>query len=179
MMAMFEVPLFRRAPRPPQAARELVGDERVVTWSSTAEGSFLVATPSGLWGPFAAARAMELVPWWRISKAVWRDDVLTVTASDVDDLVITDRPPLPVRLVEANAMPSVVRKRVEGSIRKTERVSLPSGEVRVVARTVPGKDGLTWRARLEPGTRDTDALRAELEQLIARLTEQSDAALRF
>lgn len=172
--------LFRRpGSRAPQPVRDLVGDERLLAWASAADGAVIAATPTGLWGPFGAGHEPELVPWWRITKAMWREDVLTVTAADADEVLIVDRPALPMRLVQPNAIPSVVRKRVEGSIRKSERVSLPAGEVRVVARTVAGQDGLTWRARLEPGTRDSAELRGQLKELIERLTAQSDAALRF
>lgn len=172
--------LFKRAEgRAPAAVRAVIGKERLLAWAIAADGAVLAAVPSGLWGPFAEGTEPELVPWWRISKATWRDDVLTVTAADVDEVLILDRPARSIRLVDAGAIPPVVRKRVEGSIRTTERVSLPTGEVRVVARTVAGKDGLTWLARLEPGTHDTPDLRAELVGLIARLTDQSDAALRF
>ncbi|MCU1689888.1 MAG: hypothetical protein JWN20_1816 [Jatrophihabitantaceae bacterium] len=163
----------------PEPVRALIGKERLLAWAIAADGSVLAAVPTGLWGPFAPASGAELMPWWRISKVIWRDDVLTVTAADVDEVLILDRPALPMRLAEPGAIPSIVRKRVEGSIRKTERVSLPTGEVRVVARTVAGKDGLTWLARLEPGSRDNAELRADLVALIARLTDESDAALRM
>jgi hypothetical protein len=171
--------LFSRRPVPPAAVRDLADGERLLAWAVAADESILAAVPSGLWGPFGSAGEAELMPWWRISKVVWRDEVMTITAADVDDAVIVDRRPLAVRLGDPGALPPVVRKRIEGSIRRTERVSLPSGEVRVVARTVAGQDGLTWLARLEPGTRDTPQLRADVTELIARLTDQSDAALRM
>jgi hypothetical protein len=174
------VALFKRAEaHAPEAVRALIGKERLLGWAVAADGSVLAAVPTGLWGPFAPASEAELVPWWRISKVIWRDDVLSVVAADVDGVLILDRPALPMRLVEPGAIPAIVRKRVEGSIRTTERVSLPTGEVRVVARTVAGKDGLMWLARLEPGTYDNPELREDLVGLIARLTDQSDAALRF
>ena len=172
--------LFKRAEsHAPESVRALIGRERLLAWAEAADGSVLAAVPAGLWGPFEASGKAELMPWWRISKAVWRDDLLTVTASDVDGVLIVDRAPLPMRLADPGAIPAIVRKRVEGSIRKTERVFLQTGEVRVVARTVAGQDGLTWLARLEPGTRDTPALRADLAELIASLTDQCDAALRM
>lgn len=172
--------LFTRAEaRAPAAVRAMIGKERLLAWAIATDDSALAAVPTGLWGPFGSAGESELIPWWRISKATWRDDVLTVTAADVDGVLILDRPVRPMRLIDPGVIPPVVRKRVEGSIRTTERVSLPSGEVRVVARTVAGKDGLTWLARLEPGTQDTPELREDLVGLIARLTDQSDAALRF
>lgn len=170
--------LFKRAEaHAPDEVRSLIGRERLLAWSVAADTSPLAAVPAGLWGPFAPDGEPELMPWWRISKVSWLDDVLTITAADVDGFLILDRPALPMRLATPGAIPAIVRKRVEGSIRRTERVLLPTGAVRVVARTVAGKDGLTWLARLEPGTRDTPPLRADLEVLIARLTEQSDAAL--
>jgi hypothetical protein len=176
--------LFRRNPPAPAAAKKLAGSERVLAWAVTATDAVLVATPVGLWWPSAAvdedtAGEPELLPWWRIDKAVWRDEVLTITAADADDLLLVERRPMAQRLSDPGNLPAVIRKRIEGSIRKTERVSLPSGEVRVVARTVAGKDGLTWLARLEGGTVDTPELRGELSQLIVQLTQQSDAALKM
>jgi hypothetical protein len=171
--------LFARADaHAPDAVRKVVGNERLLAWAMSADDMVVAATPTGLWWAGSPTRELELLPWWRIDKAVWRDELLTITAADVDDMLLVERRAVSVRLAEPGAVPAVVRKRVEGSIRKNEHVDLPSGSVRVVARTVAGQDGLTWLARLEPGSYDSPALRAELTDLITQLTEQSDAALK-
>lgn len=170
---------FKKAPTPTPEARALAGEQRILAWAQAQDGGLLVATPPGLWWPPTRWDEAELLPWWRIDKAVWREGQLTVVVADADEHLLFDRPPQTVNLgLEPNPLPSVIRKRVEGSIRRTERVSLPAGSVRVVARSVAGQDGLTWRARLEPGTRDSPALRDQLSELLDALAEQSDAALR-
>lgn len=170
---------FKRAPAPPAEAQALAGGQRLLAWAEAQDGGLLVATPAGLWWPPMRGCDAELLPWWRIDKATWQDGRLTVVVADADEQLLIDRPPQTANLgLAPNPLPSVVRKRVEGSIRRTERVRLPAGSVRVVARTVAGQDGLTWRARLEPGTVDSPALRAQLSELLQTLAEQSDAALR-
>lgn len=170
---------FKKAPTPPPEARALAGEQRILAWAESEGGGYLVATPVGLWWPPVRGGDPELLPWWRIDKAVWQEGRLTVTVADADEHLLTDRPPQTANLgIAPNPLPSIVRKRIESSIRRTERVNLPAGSVRVVARTVAGQDGLTWRARLEPGTRDSPALRDQLTELLSILAEQSDAALR-
>jgi hypothetical protein len=163
--------LFARRDRPPaEAIAVLERHERVVSWADTAAGSVLLATPLGLWWPFPeGSRRMS---WQHIDKVVWQDGIMTVTEAEVlDDTLLLDRPAVSARLTTPRDLPPVVRKRVEGNIVSRELFTVTGGAVRFVGRRVPGRDGLTWWARLEPGTPDTapvrEAIRARLDLLRA------------
>jgi len=150
----------RRRERPPaEAAARLDRDERVLSWADVESGGVVVATPRGVWWP--DGDGARRIPWERIDKAVWRDGVLTIIEADVvDDLLLVDRPPVKVRLSQPRDLPPTVRKRVELNIVRTELVRVDGGAVRFVARRRPGRDGVVWWARLEPGTDDSDSLRS-------------------
>jgi hypothetical protein len=112
------------------------------------------------------------MPWELLDKAVWRDGILTVTEADVvDDALLRDRPPVAAQLSTPRDLPPVVRKRVEGTIVKTELVAVTGGAVRFVARRRPGRDGVVWWARIEPGTPDTAPLRSAVTARLAILRE--------
>jgi hypothetical protein len=165
------VALFGR--KLPAEIREIARASRVLAYAQARQG-FVVATPEGLWWPEEAPR---LIAWSSISKASWRDDALTVIEADViDDLLLVDRPPVSVALADSGALPVVVRERVERSIRSRDLVPVSGGAARLVARRVPGVDGVVWRARLEPGTPDTADVRNELRALVAIEHAASDAA---
>lgn len=163
------MPLFHRRDRPPAEARAgLDAGERVVSWADTAGGTVVVATPLGLWWPFPdGPRRMA---WQHIDKVVWQDGVITVTEAEVvDDALLVDRPPVSARLTTPRDLPPTVRKRVEGNIVRRELVTVTGGAVRFVGRRVPGRDGLTWWARLEPGTPDTAPVREAIRARLALL----------
>jgi hypothetical protein len=87
----------------------------------------------------------------------------------VDDLLLVDRPPITARLTKPRDLPPTVRKRVEANIVRSELLALGGGTVRFVGRREPGRDGVTWWARLEPGTPDTEEVRAAVRARIAIL----------
>lgn len=168
------MPLFTRRERPP--ADVLAGldkDERVISWADTADDQVVIATSLGVWWPHQDGP--RRIPWERIDKVVWRDGVITVIEADVvDDLVLVDRDPVSAALVKARDLPPVVRKRIEANIVRSELLSVAGGAVRFVARRRPGRDGVTWWARIEPGTRDTEQVRSAVSARLAILRSESD-----
>ncbi len=160
--------MLRRRDRPPaDIVSRLDRDERVVSWAPTVDGGALVATRFGLWWPFADGP--RRIGWHLIDKAIWRDGAVTVIEADlVDELLLVDRAPVTVEVDEPRDLPPAIRTRVEASVTESHLLSLDGGAamVRVVGRRVPGRDGVTWCARLEPGTRDSPELRAELTDLL-------------
>lgn len=159
---------FRR-PRPPaEVTRQLERDERLLAWGRTTDGDVVVATPRGLRVPGG-----RRIGWHTIDKAAWADGALTViegtVAADDPDFV-EDQPPRTWILDEPGTIPNVVRIRVNRSVAVTEHHELhPAGGVRIVARRVSGRDGLSWFARCDPGT---DRRRPEVrEQVTALLAE--------
>lgn len=159
--------LSRRAQPPASVMQQLDRDERVVSFADV-EGGVVVATPRGLWWPFPGG--MRRIGWERVDKAVWDDGRLTVIEADlIDDLLLVDRPPISARVVTPRDLPPTVRKRVESSVVRSEVYPVPGGLARFVGRRVPGRDGVAWWVRLEPGTRDTEAARAGITERIRRL----------
>lgn len=166
--------LFHRRESPPaDAVARLDDDERFVSWADTSTGAVIVATSLGLWWPFPDGP--RRMPWQYVDKVVWRDGVLTVTEADVvDDALLVERPPVSAVLATPRDLPPVVRKRVESNIVRTELLAVGGGAVRFVARRQPGRDGVTWWARIEPGTPDTERLRSAIRARLAIL--RADAA---
>jgi hypothetical protein len=164
------VPWLRRRPQPPASVmQQLDADERVVSFADV-DGGVVVATPRGLWWPFPGG--MRRIGWERVDKAVWTDGRLTVTEADlVDGLLLVDRPPVSARVVTPRDLPPTVRKRVESSVVRSEVYPVPGGAARFVGRRIPGLDGVAWWVRLERGTRDTEATRAAITDLINRLQD--------
>ena len=131
--------MFRRE-RPPAGLLALLErDERVVSWALADLGT-VAATTHGLWLP--SGDSFRRIGWELVDKAVWRDGVLTV--------------------IEARDLPPAVRRRVEASVVRSEVLPVDGGAARFVARRVPRCDGVTWRARLEPGTLDAPQTRASV-----------------
>jgi hypothetical protein len=160
--------IFRRRERPPRdLVAQLNPDERIVSWADTDAGA-VAATNRGLWVP-----AYRRIGWELVDKAIWRDGVLTVTEAElVDDLLLRDLPSIHLLLTVTRDLPPTVRRRVEASVVRSEVLPVSGGAARFVARRVPGRDGVSWWARLEPGTRDTDATRTSVrsrrDQLVAQ-----------
>ena len=152
--------MFRRE-RPPAALLALLDhDERVVSWAHADLGAVAVTT-RGLWLP--SGDSFRRIGWELVDKAVWRDGVLTVVeAEDVDDLLLRELPAVSLTLIEPRDLPPAVRRRVEASVVRSDVLAVDGGAARFVARRVPRRDGVTWRARLEPGTADTPATRASV-----------------
>ena len=160
--------LFGRRERPPAVVvARLARGERVVSWADTADEAHVVATRQGVWWPDESPR---LIRWQHIDKATWRDDWLSIIEADVvDDTLLVDRPEVRVRLTRARDLPPTIRKRVEQNSVRTELVTVGGGAVRFVGRRVPGNDGVSWWARLEPGTRDTEQVRSAVRARLAIL----------
>lgn len=155
-------------------------DDRVVAWATTADDRYVVASVRGLWWPLPGtdAAAMRRIPWELVDKAVWRDDdavLLVVEAELVDDVVLVDRSPAALRLQDPGGVPAEVKRRVEASVIRSEIVPVVGGQARIVARRVPGRDGLVWQARLEGSTPDNVMVRDQVENAIARYTAQEQA----
>jgi hypothetical protein len=167
--------LFGRPERPPaELVALLEQDERVVSWADAAEGGVVAATPRGLWWPFPDGP--RRIAWQHVDKAIWREGVLTVIEAEVvDDVFLVDRPPVSVALTVPRDLPPTVRKRVEANIVERELVTVTGGAVRFVTRRRPGQDGLTVWARLEPGTPDTDDLRAAVRSRVELLRARASA----
>ncbi|MCW2595688.1 MAG: hypothetical protein JWP39_1576 [Jatrophihabitans sp.] len=166
--------LFTRRERPPAAILAgLDKDERVVSWADTSDDRVVVATSLGVWWP--EPTAPRRMPWPHIDKVVWRDGVLTVTEADVvDDTLLVDRPPVSAVLTKPRDLPPMVRKRVEANIVRSELLTVGGGAVRFVARRLPGRDGVAWWARIEPGTPDTEGVRSAITARLAILRSDWD-----
>ena len=160
---------WRRRERPPaDVVARLSRDERVLSWADTEDDQVVLATPRGIWWP--TADGARLIPWQHVDKVTWRDGRLTLIEADVvDDLLLVDRPPVSVMLRTPRDLPPTIRKRVEGNIVRSELLTVGGGAVRFVARRQPGRDGVTWWARLEPGTPDTEMVRSAVRARVALL----------
>lgn len=147
---------------PRGVAGKLLPDEAVL-----AVAGELVASSLGLWAP--AAAGYRRIGWHLISKAVWRDGVLTVTASGESGQVggivlLEDLPPYRFALPRPGRLPQVVRKRVTGAIVSSHYRELPGGGARLVQRRVPGSGTVVLQLRADPGT-DDDAVRELARQV--------------
>jgi hypothetical protein len=142
--------------RPPvEALAGLAPGERVTAWAVTADDGVAVATPRGLWLGLGEER--RRLSWHEIHKATWSDDVLTVIPGDeVEPGVVADGTPIRLRLDDARDLPAEVRARVTRSVAHSTYHTLPGGGVRIIARRVPGVDGLTWVLRFDEAADRTD-----------------------
>jgi hypothetical protein len=161
--------LFRRRDEPPADVVALLPrDERVVSWADVAGGGVVLASPAGLWWPGHAEP--RLIGWQHISKAIWRDGALSVIEADiVDDLLIIDHDPVSVALGVPRDLPPVVHKRVTANVVRSVVVPVAGGTARLVARRIPGQNGVHCWARLEAGAQDTAAMRTVLADQLDRL----------
>jgi hypothetical protein len=159
------VKLFSRD-QPPAAVRALLDrDDRVVSWAPTVDGGVLMASRFGLWWPFPDGQ--RRINWELIDKATWHDATVTVVEADlVDDLLLIDRDPVSVELSAARDLPPTIRQRVQSGVVSSELVTGGGVSMRVVGRRVPGRDGVSWWARLEPGIADTPEVRAIIDEVL-------------
>ena len=132
----------------------LEADERVLATARTVDGADLVVTSWGLWLP--DSDGARRIGWHLVSRAVWKNGVLAVVEADeVDEVagavLLADRPPRRLRLVEPGRVPEAVHARVEGSIRSRHHRDLPGGGAWFVQRRVPGRDGAVLQVRPDPG----------------------------
>ncbi|TQS40020.1 hypothetical protein [Cryptosporangium phraense] len=162
--------LFRRDV--PPVMPPLEDDDRVVAWANTAE-AVAVASVRALWLPAlkgSDGEEWQRLGWAEIHKAAWRDGALVVTPGvEIEPGVVADGRVRRLRLPEPRDLPNEVRTRVTRSVAYTQHHDLATGGgVRVLARSVPGRDGLTWQLRFDnPSDRELPAARAEAEGLLA------------
>jgi hypothetical protein len=168
--------LRRRRALPAEHRPKLNRDERVVAWALSAQGA-LVATTYGLWLPGDPPARLG---WHEIHKAVWDGSVLKITAAQQVEHgsgydVVADRPGGDFRLADPGDLPAEVRARVTRSVSLSSHHPLPrAGGVRVVARRVPGVDGLTWTARYDDGVDHDDPI---VRETTAALVDQAKAGV--
>lgn len=137
---------FRRRILPAAHRPAFDPHERVLAWAMTSSDQAVIATNLGLW--WGGVRT----GWHEISKARWDGQVLSVITSKVVGSrdgydVIADDPPVRMVLEEPGHLPHQVHLRVTGSVRHPRQFALGW----LAARRVPGKDGLWWIVRYEPG----------------------------
>lgn len=157
--------MLRRAPA--ALRRRLERTEHMVAWAESAQG-VVAATNLGLWWP--DGDHARRIGWERVDKAIWSEGVLTVTEADVlDDLLLVERAPVSIPLEQPGSLPAAVRKRVESTVAHRHEAVVDGRSVWVVARRVPGRDGLTWWARLPAEVPDDDDVRGYLRAVIGRL----------
>src|SRR5262249_9312699 len=124
----------------PKSYRDLFSrDERTLAWAAVADG-LVVATNLGLWVDRVR------IGWHEISKAKWDNPDLLVTTTEIvdapaDPVVIRDRAPMKLTLIEPGHLPHQVYQRVTHSIVSSEL--RPDG-TRLVGRRMPGVDGVAW-----------------------------------
>jgi hypothetical protein len=154
----------------------LTDGERTTAWAADqplapSTLAIAVATNRALWLRDAGeATGWARLVWADVHKATWTGDVLTIIPGlEVEPGVVTDGPPRLLRLAEPRNLPKEVRARVTRSVAHTSHYKLSgtSGGVRVVARRIPGEDGLSWVLRFDSGVDSTEPLvRAEAERYL-------------
>jgi hypothetical protein len=164
---------------PSRARPALTRDERVVAWARTADApprrgraerdGVVIVTTQGMWLPGRAER----LGWHQVHKATWAGSRLTVTPSTQIQTgqgyaVMADGEQIVVGLANPADVPAEVRTRVTRSVAYTAHHEVPGGGVRVVARRIPGLDGVSWHVRYDPGTDPSDPeVRSATEEYVA------------
>jgi hypothetical protein len=179
--------VFGRRKLPAKLSPKLDRSERVLAWARTAEdaNAVVVVTTLGLWVP-----GRPRLGWHQINKATWSGARLTVVPAvavgdpvpmdghgtsrpvrgdaAVSFVVMADDAAVSVHLADPGDVPTAVRQRVTRSVAYTVHHPLSTGGVRVVARRVPGMDGLAWHVRYDEGTHTADpAVIATTAELVA------------
>ncbi|WP_203900659.1 hypothetical protein [Virgisporangium aliadipatigenens] len=167
--------MFRRRKLPADRKPPLARDERVVAWAGATGDDVVVATNHGLWLP--APDGPSRLRWHEIHKATWSGRALAIVPSEVvatheTYAVTADAPGRTVTLLDPDRVPEQVRARVTKSVAFTSHHPLPAGGgVRVVARRVPGRDGLSWAVRYDPDTApDPETVAALVAQASGTIT---------
>ncbi|HXV92579.1 MAG TPA: hypothetical protein VD813_04720 [Pseudonocardia sp.] len=150
-------------------------EERVLAVAAAAGGGHVVVTSWGLWLP--EDDGPRRVGWHLVSRAAWRDGVMTVVEAEEADVIeeggvsavlLTDRTPRTFRLAEPGRVPETVQQRVEGSIRSRHHRELPGGGAWFVQRRIAGRDGTRLQVRPDPGT-DPGLVRGLTTDVLRRL----------
>jgi len=154
---------LRRDPPPTDLLRALDRGDRLLGWAVLDDGTLLAASRLGL--RLADGR---LVPWHTVDNVVWRAGTLIVTeAAEVSAGVREALPPVTLSLTEPRDLPAVVRARIIRSIAYTTTETVRGARIRIVARRVPGRDGLSWSLRFDSAAdRDDPGVRAAADQLL-------------
>jgi hypothetical protein len=175
---------------PAERRPKLQADERIVAWAGVAPSGpqgeatvdeatvdeatgdeVVVLTTRGIWLPGADAR----LGWHEIHKATWSGRQLALVASREveaaeDYVVVADQPAVVYTLLDPDNVPAQVRTRVTKSIGYTRHHALDGDRgVRVVARRVPGVNGLRWTVRYDDGL---DPAAAEVAAEVAATTAE-------
>ncbi len=172
--------MFGRRRKPPaKLRRPFERGERVLAWARSADdpAAAVVVTTLGLWLP-----GRDRFGWHQINKATWSGSRLTVVPSVAvgDGLgqdgsnytVMADDAAVAVNLTDPGNVPLTVRQRVTKSVAYTAHHPLPVGGVRVVARRVPGRNGVAWHVRYDDGTDAADpSVAAFTSELVAEAAE--------
>jgi hypothetical protein len=166
--------VFLRRKPPAKLRPKLDRSERLLAWATVVGDTpaAVVVTTYGLWLP-----GRPRLGWHLIHKATWSGSRLTVVPASpaaepvaldgVSYTVMADDAPVTVALTEPGDVPGAVRQRVTRSVAYTAHHPLPAGGVRVVARRVPGADGLAWHVRYDEGTPTGDlAVAARTAELV-------------
>ncbi|GAB3303232.1 hypothetical protein EK0264_02760 [Epidermidibacterium keratini] len=156
--------LVRGRPPLPTAAKNVIPrEERVLAWAEALTGQIVVATDRAL--HVIGASAHRAIGWSEISKGTWDGHRLTVIetkkaeqpaaipwpeGAEVDEIV--DRAPWSLEFDEPGLVPMKLRDRVESAVVVSVYRDLPTGSVLIIGRKVPGRNGLVWQYRAEPGT---------------------------
>ncbi|AUS80079.1 hypothetical protein C1701_19010 [Actinoalloteichus sp. AHMU CJ021] len=175
----FTEQLAGREPVPDGFEGTLEGDERVLASASTGLGGVVLATQLGLWLPDVEV-GHRRVGWHLVSKATWRDGVLTVVESVAEEpaedvQVLTDQAPRRYALEQPGRLPEIVHKRVTGSIQSRHHRELPGGGAWFVQRRIPGRTGVLLQVRPEPGT-DGGAVTEVATAVAAQIRRARDAS---
>jgi hypothetical protein len=164
------VGLFKRRRLPADRRPALEPDERIVAWATTTGDGVFVATNRGVWPPGGRPR----LGWHEIHKATWSGRQLELVpsrevASTEAYTIVEDLPSGTHTLLDPDNVPQQVRTRVTRSIAYTQHHPLPGGGgARVVARRVPGVNGLRWTVRYDEGTDTADEqVRSVTAELVA------------
>jgi hypothetical protein len=164
------VKLFRRRRLPAGKRPPIEPEERIVAWAGAADDEVVMLTNQGVWLPGSTSR----LGWHEIHKATWSGRQLALVASyevgaGEGYTIVVDRPAIVHTLLDPDNVPLQVRVRVTRSIAYSQVHPLPDGgAVRVVARRVPGVDGLAWTVRYEDGADPADErVRAVTDEVVA------------
>lgn len=157
--------LTGREPIPEGFAGALDDGERVIADARGPRGSIVLATDRGLWLPPAASgEGARRVAWHLVTKAAWASGALEVVEADeVEELaggvvVLADRAPRRVPLIEPGRVPETVHHRVTAAVKDSQHHDLGDGGAWFVQRRVPGA-GIVLHVRPDPGT-DPQVVRA-------------------
>jgi len=143
----------------------LAKGERTLASARAADGSWAVGTDRAL----HLADGLEL-GWHQVDSARWvgDDSVLEVVTLPEG---MTPPQTYRIELPDPGQLPELVRERVTSSIVVSERVVLAGGAgARIIARRVPGGEGVRWSVIYEEGVSRSDPrLQAATREAVARL----------